>query len=124
MTTPSYNDSAIKGEQLLKTLTEVAKDLKNHTHATLVDHNDPTKSVALSWATSFNTTVDPDATTGQTPTSTSSKYLVFVYLDAGQPVFKEVAAGNVKVGDSDKVDGYHIKVTQTPGTDTNTIYFV
>lgn len=28
MTTPSYNGSAIKGEQLLKTLTEVAKDVK------------------------------------------------------------------------------------------------
>ena len=28
MTTPSYNGSAIKGEQLLKTLTEAAKDLK------------------------------------------------------------------------------------------------
>lgn len=93
---------------------------ENHTHDTLVDHNSASAVVALSWAGSAVSSVTPDGSS----TRSSSKYLVAVYLDNGTPVFKDVDVGNVKVGDADKVDGYHILVNQTVTARTDAIFFL
>lgn len=88
-----------------------------HTHSTLVDHESNSGSVALGWSGASISSVTP---TGSN-TKASSKYLVAIYLDNGVPVFKDVQAGNVKVGNADKVDDYHI-VVGSVGSDANTIY--
>lgn len=93
---------------------------ENHTHDTLVDHNSASAVVALSWAGTAVSSVTPDGSS----TRSSSKYLVAVYLDNGTPVFKDVDVGNVKVGDADKVDGYHILVNQTVTARTDAIFFL
>lgn len=92
----------------------------DHTHNTLVDHNSASAVVALSWEGSAVSSVTPDGSN----TRSSSKYLVAVYLDNGTPVFKDVDVGNVKVGDADKVDGYHILVNQTVTARTDAIFFL
>ena len=96
------------------------KAASSHTHDTLVDHNSASAVVALSWAGSAVSSVTPDGSN----TRSSSKYLVAVYLDNGTPVFKDVDVGNVKVGDADKVDGYHILVNQTVTARTDAIFFL
>jgi hypothetical protein len=90
---------------------------ENHTHDTLVDHNSASAVVALSWAGSAVSSVTPDGSN----TRSSSKYLVAVYLDSGTPVFKDVDVGNVKVGDSLKINGRSV-VFNSIGTDSNTLY--
>ena len=89
----------------------------DHTHDTLVDHNSASAVVALSWAGSAVSSVTPDGSS----TRSSSKYLVAVYLDSGTPVFKDVDVGNVKVGDSLKINGRSV-VFNSIGTDSNTLY--
>jgi len=90
---------------------------ESHTHDTLVDHNSSSGVVALSWAGSAVSSVSPDGSN----TRSSSKYLVAVYLDNGTPVFKDVDVGNVKVGDSLKINGRSV-VFNSIGTDSNTLY--
>lgn len=90
---------------------------ESHTHDTLVDHNSASAVVALSWAGSAVSSVTPDGSN----TRSSSKYLVAVYLDNGTPVFKDVDVGNVKVGDSLKINGRSV-VFNSIGTDSNTLY--
>ena len=90
---------------------------ESHTHDTLVDHNSASAVVALSWAGSAVSSVTPDGSN----TRSSSKYLVAVYLDSGTPVFKDVDVGNVKVGDSLKINGRSV-VFNSIGTDSNTLY--